>query len=165
MNTELLTTAHLTSQFKCGEHTLDYYLKKHALKNSEEGHSKAYAWAERDLNVKAYHTISASSIIPDDLPAFNLAGQSIPSILLGRFAVDRDYHGKGVGGFLLIDALKKARDAAEIVGIRFVYLDAINEKARIFYTKHGFTPFPGDERKLYMKMTTIRAMLDSIDIT
>jgi len=65
----------------------------------------------------------------------------VPVVLLGRLAVDRAEQGKGLGGFLLIDALRRAEHLAERIGVRAVEVDAIDATARRFYARRGFIAF------------------------
>jgi len=40
----------------------------------------------------------------------------VPTILLGRLAVSLKYRGKGLGEYLLIDALKRSLEASALYG-------------------------------------------------
>ena len=77
---------------------------------------------------------------------------------LGRLAVDLRSQGKGLGELLLIDALKRVTLAAEQLGIYAVEVRALNDSARRFYLKYGFTPLLDDELHLYLSMKTIRKL-------
>lgn len=82
----------------------------------------------------------------------------VPVVLLGRLAVDRSFQGKGLGAFLLIDALRRALYISEQVGIRAVEVDAIDDAARRFYLKFGFRSLLDDSRHLMMPMHEIRKL-------
>ena len=66
----------------------------------------------------------------------------IPVVLLGRLAVDKSFHGKGLGTGLLRDAVLRILQAAEIAGIRAIVVHAISEAAKRFYEKYGFVASP-----------------------
>lgn len=59
---------------------------------------------------------------------------------------------------LLVDALKRAAQASEQLGIYAVEVRALNENARRFYLKYGFTSLSEDEMHLYLPMKTIRKL-------
>jgi predicted N-acetyltransferase YhbS len=69
----------------------------------------------------------------------------IPMMLLARLAVDRSVQGQGLGAALLKDPVLRVVQAADIVGIRGILVDAVDDAARSFYEKFGFrrsTTFP-----------------------
>jgi predicted N-acetyltransferase YhbS len=68
----------------------------------------------------------------------------IPVMVLGRLAVDKTFHGQGVGAGLLRDAVLRTVRAAEIAGIRAILIHAISGGAKRFYEKHGFVSSPID---------------------
>ena len=71
-------------------------------------------------NVLGYYTLSSFGInladLPEEtakkLPRYPL----VPATLLGRLAVDKDHQGKGLGEFLLMDALHRSLDQADVIG-------------------------------------------------
>ena len=62
----------------------------------------------------------------------------MPSIVLGRLAVDRTMQGQGLGGSLLTDALSRSARVASVIASRVVLVDAISDDARRFYARFGF---------------------------
>jgi GNAT superfamily N-acetyltransferase len=66
----------------------------------------------------------------------------VPMGILGRLAVDRDFHGKGLGVAMLQDAVIRTAQAAGILGIRGLLVHAISEEAKAFYHHHGFIASP-----------------------
>ena len=81
-------------------------------------------------------------------------------ILLARLAVDRREQGRGLGKTLLFDALRRAEQAGEIVGVRAVLVHSIDEAARQFYLHFGFEPSPVDPFVLMLLMKDLRAALN-----
>ncbi len=86
----------------------------------------------------------------------------IPAALLGRLAVDAAVQKRGVGAWLLRDAMLRTLSAAESVGIRVLLVHAIDEEARAFYERHGFEPSPTDSLNLQMLIKDIRAAVDEV---
>ena len=80
-------------------------------------------------------------------------------MVLGRLAVGRSEQGKGLGASLLQDALLRAQQAADTVGVRAVLVQAIDAKARDFYLRFGFSPSPIDDLRLMLLMKDLRAFL------
>ena len=78
---------------------------------------------------------------------------------MGRLAVDSTQQGKGLGASLLQDALMRAEHAADTVGVRAVLVQAIDDTARSFYLRFGFSPSPVDEMRLMLLMKDLRAFL------
>ena len=79
--------------------------------------------------------------------------------MLGRLAVKRAQQGKGLGITLLQDALLRAEQAADTVGVRAVLVQAIDTSARSFYLRFGFSPSHVDEMRLMLPMKDLRAFL------
>ena len=76
----------------------------------------------------------------------------IPVIILGRLAIDEDWQGKGLGSGLLKDALLRASEISQQVGVRALVVQAMSESAKEFYLHHGFMVSPVDEMKLLMPL-------------
>ena len=72
----------------------------------------------------------------------------IPVILLGRLAVDQNYQGMGIGKGMLRDAFFRARKAAELSAARALLVHSLDEEARQFYLRYGFTESPMDAHTL-----------------
>ena len=79
-------------------------------------------------------------------------------VLIGRLAVDRTIQGQGLGGLLLIDGLRRTEFIAKQVGVRAVEVDAIDEAARRFYVKFGFTSLRDNPRHLFLSLAAVRGL-------
>ena len=53
-------------------------------------------------------------------------------MLLARLAVDRLFHGRGLGSELLRDAMLRTMTAADIAGLRAIIVDAKDAGAKSF---------------------------------
>ena len=62
----------------------------------------------------------------------------------GRLAVASAMQGVGLGRDLLIDAIRVAAAAGELVAARFIAVDPLNDRARSFYAAFGFRGIPDD---------------------
>jgi len=56
---------------------------------------------------------------------------------MGRLAVDRKAQGRGLGKYLLVDAMKRVQNAATSVGTYALLADAKGDTAKAFYKKYG----------------------------
>ena len=83
-----------------------------------------------------------------------LARHPVPIMLLARLAVDRRWHGQGVGKALLKDAMQRTLQAADIAGIRAFAVPAKDEEARRFYEKFDFIASPTDPMNLFILLRT-----------
>ena len=159
---EAFTAEHNCEDFDCGEPSLNNYLTQHALLNAQRNLGQTYvALVPDDLEVWGYYTISAGSVVRDSMPKKEKRGiscESIPALHLGRLAVDRRQQGKGLGEYLLMQALALSDRLAGKAGIRLVEVKALNSKARQFYIKYGFVPLADEKSHLYLPMKTIRKL-------
>src|SRR5690349_2954775 len=96
---------HDVSRFDCGKPPLDDWLKTKALKS--EGRSARCFVVCDGSTVIAYYALSTGTVAHAGAPRalrHNMP-EPTPVMVIGRLAVDRAHHGKGVGGHLLRDAL------------------------------------------------------------
>ena len=82
----------------------------------------------------------------------------IPTIHLGRLAVDQSQRGQGLGETLLMHALKTAVDLSDSLGAYAVDAVAIDEKAQAFYEKYGFIGLVDSAQHLFISIKTVSAL-------
>lgn len=157
---ESLNSDHRKSNFSCGIEMLDRYLQKQASQDIKRKLSVCFVINDKTNNsIKGYYTLSNNSIpletIPDQIQKkLPKSYKSIPTILLGRLAVDTKFQNQGIGKMLLIDALKRSFEISKTIGSFAVIVDPIDESAERFYTKYGFIKLP-DSGKMFLPMKTI----------
>ncbi len=83
----------------------------------------------------------------------------IPVVVLGRLAVDRSFHGKGLGRALLRDAGYRVIQAADIIGIRGLLVQALSADAKAFYEHIGFDASSLDPMTLMITLADLKASL------
>jgi hypothetical protein len=79
-----------------------------------------------------YYSLSAASFQRDNLPADQakrLPRYPVPAVLLGRLAVDDGAKGKGLGAFLLMDALNRTLLATQALAVHAMIVDARDDAA------------------------------------
>lgn len=158
---EPLGEHHELAHFACGNEALDAWLREQAQRSHRAGVARTTLWtAPGDHVVVGYHAIAPTQLARVDLPSRSLSAgyNTLPGFLIARLALDRALHGRGLGGQLLLDALERILDAADLAGGRLLAVDAIDDAARRFYVHHGFQPIEGSPR-LVMKLATVRAAL------
>ena len=161
---EKLTKSHELSGFDCGNEALNVWLKRFAWTNVQNDSARVYVVHRHDNIVLGYHAITVGSVNREEAPermTKGLAAHPIDVAVLGRLAVDAAQQGKGLGVTLLQDALRRIEQAAEQIGIRAVLVQAIDEQARNFYSRFGFSPSPVDEMCFMLLMKDLRAFLRS----
>ena len=85
----------------------------------------------------------------------------IPVMLLARLAIDDSWQGRGLGRSLLRDAVLRAIQAADIVGIRALLVHAISDDAKRFYQYFGFQPSEIESMTLMATLADLRSVLDA----
>lgn len=154
-----LAKRHHRDGFSCGSEPLDRYLKSQATQDARRNIAVVFAAIAPDDTVVGYYTLSAFSIKPtrltDALARKLPRYPTVPATLLGRLAVDRSQHRRGVGQFLLMDALARAYRATREIASYAVVVDAKNDVAVAFYEHHDFIRFPDTPKRLFLPMTVI----------
>jgi len=153
---------HGRNTFSCGTAELDRYLREQASQDVRRDVARVFlALGRSSHRVEGYYSLSAASFQRSSLPAAQwkrLPHDPVPAALIGRLAVDTRTKGQGLGVFLLMDALNRILLATQTIAIHAVIVDARDEAASAFYGKYGCTPFPDDERRLFLPMATIRQL-------
>lgn len=158
-----LGKAHDRDSFACGSEPLDRYLKLQARQDAQKRVAAPFVVVEPPSNrVLGFYTLSASHIAADALPA-ELAKKlprypQLPVTLLGRLAVDQGQRGKGMGEFLLMDALHRSLDAAAEIAAMAVIVDAKDPEAAAFYRRYGFIELQRQPARLFLPMSTVAGL-------
>jgi len=156
---EELTSDHYRSDFSCGQPSLDEFISRYASQNQKSGVSRTYvALKPGEMIVRGYYSLAAGALAFADLPEAQrkrLPRYPVPVAHLGRLAVDQSAQGKGLGSFLLIDALRRIQVAADSIGIHAIEVVAIDDAAKRFYLKYGFIELKDEPHHLYISLKTV----------
>lgn len=157
---EVLGKRHDREGFECGTGPLDRYLRQQARQDADKRVAAAFVLVEPpSARVLGYYTLSASVIHAADLPqalAHKLPRYpQLPVTMLGRLAVDQKLKGRGIGQFLLMDALRRSLDAATQIAAMAVLVDAKDQAAEAFYAHFGFMPLQQQPARLFLPMKTV----------
>jgi len=148
--------------FNCGYTLLDDYIKKQAKQDVNRDLSACFVLVDNENVVKGYYTLSANSIKREEFPEaltkkLPPSYHDLPTILLGRLAIDHTLQGRGYGEILLMDALTRSVKISESLGAIAVIVDPIDEKAQAFYAKYGFILLP-TSGKMVIPIQTIKEL-------
>ena len=162
--TEPLRNDHDRANFSCGNAPLDRYVKEQAGQDFRRGCATPFVLVPEpgETSIPGYYTLSSYGIDAGELPAEVVKKLPryplIPATLLGRLAVDHRHHGRGVGEFLLMDALRRAWTQSAGIAAAAVVVDAIDERAVRFYRHFGFIAFPSIDGRLFLPMRTVAGL-------
>jgi predicted GNAT family N-acyltransferase len=79
--------------------------------------------------------------------------RAVPTVRMGRLAVDLGFKGQGLGGALLADAL--ARCVRSEIAAYASLAEAKDEQASAFYQHHGFIPLPDAALTLFLPLASV----------
>lgn len=160
-----LAGRHDRGSFDCGEASLNAYLQRYAGQDVRRRVSRVFVAtpADSQSRVVGYYGLNAGSLDAAELPdrlRRRLPRYPVPVAVLGRLAVDISQQGRGLGAVLLADALKRVAQAAQVVAIHAVVVDALDARALGFYRRFGFIALPSQPFKLFLPLDTVNALLD-----
>ena len=151
--------------FDSGEPVLDEWLRRYAGQNRRRDTAATWVILDSNAVVVAYASIAMTGIDHSAAPV-DVAKHTpdpVPALLLGRLAVDRRYHGQGVGTALVAHVLATAEELNTKAACRAVVVSATNADARRWWEHLGFHPFDATDENcndLYLLTAEIRKTLD-----
>ncbi len=161
---------HDRAAFCCGVEQVDNFFKKTANKLAKAGNVRLYVMTAIDAKVIGFYAINAHAIDYQELPKSYARSRprhgSIPAAYVSMIGVDLKYAGKGHGGDLLADALRRIALASVDLGIAVVVLDVLDDgnanltsRRKKLYEGYGFIPFLSDPLRLFLPVATIVELL------
>lgn len=153
----LLESAHDRSQFICGTAPLDRYFQHQASQDIRRRVAACFVAISQEQRIAGYYTLASASLLLSALP--DKVGKklprypSVPTVRMGRLAVDRDFQGQGLGGALLADALIRA--ARSEIAAYALMVDAKDDSAAAFYRHHGFIALPESPLTLFLPLAGV----------
>ena len=152
----------LIHSFKCSKNIdLEAFLHHKALDFGIRGTSKTHLLI-KDTTVIGYFTLSMKPILTEGISkevikkidGFSKNRKCIYFYLIGQLGLHDDYIGKGIGEFLLFNAIDLIEKSHTMIGGRYILVDAYACPPVIgFYERNGFTPLiTEDESELSVKM-------------
>lgn len=159
---EPLTDRHQRESFSCGVPELDRYFLQQSGQDARRKIAAPFVLLNEAGAIAGYYTLSAYTVRPTELsievtkklPKYPL----LPATLLGRLAISRECQGQKLGQMLLMDALRRSLESTTQVASIGVVVDALDERARLFYLHHEFSPLLDHPNKLFIAMRTIEKL-------
>jgi predicted N-acetyltransferase YhbS len=139
-----LTADHQTDAFKCGETSLDEWLKRRALLNQANGASRTFVVVDDNHTVMGYYALAAGAVHHQDSTRSIRQNMPdpLPVMVLARLAVDLRAQGMQLGAGLLRDAVERSLAVAQNAEVRALLVHALHERAKQFYLYFGFQASP-----------------------
>ena len=165
---EKLRKGHKVDDFDCGVSNQNDYLKKYAWQNQQLQYGVTYVAVDEDKGrVDGFYTLAAGNVnfknLPESFRREGIPKYPAPTVLLAQFGVNKPAQGKGLGKSLLVRALEAALEVSEDIGAVAVEVRAIDEEARAFYEKFGFTQMQDSPDHLFMSMEVVRSLVDETE--
>jgi GNAT superfamily N-acetyltransferase len=160
-----LTRFHDGQPFGCGDQDLNAYLRYTARQHSEKGIARTFV-AVDDTNspeILGFFTLVSCEIFVEKLSRkfAKKYPSRAPAVKLARLAVASHLQRKGLGAYLLLDAMDRVLRVAEHLGIIGFFVDAKHEEAANFYRRFGFLPLPDNALELFLPVATIREAIEN----
>lgn len=148
------------SLFDCGISELNDYLQRYARQNHKKGIAKTWVMvnSNNEQVPVGYYSISMAELQRESLSDEEKKGfprYPLPVIRIGKLAVDKKSQGQRLGELLLVDIFKRGIRISQDIGVVGFLVDAINERAKQFYLKYGFSPLVNSPLSLFLPMTRI----------
>jgi len=157
---ELLSRSHNRQRFDCGNIDLNRYLRNTARQHIEKGISRTFVLVddENPSEIIGFFTLASCEILVDKLPRkyAKKYPPRAPAAKLARLAVAKHIQKKGLGTYMMLDAMDRILRVAEHLGIIGFFVDAKNTEALIFYQQFGFISLPDNLLELFLPIATIR---------
>jgi GNAT superfamily N-acetyltransferase len=149
-----LTGSHDRQGFDCGRPELNHWLRNVARQHQDKGLSRTFVASleDRPAQICGYYALTLTEVDTQSLAAERRKKlpRMIPGVRLGRLAVDQRFQGKRLGELLLTASIDRVRQIMEHAGVVGLFVDAIDEKAALFYARYGFEAFADEPLKLFL---------------
>jgi GNAT superfamily N-acetyltransferase len=160
---------HDRAAFSCGIARIDRFLQVTAAQAARHLRSATFVLSDSNAHqqIAGFYTLAQHAYRDGELHETVARGlrvsglENIPMILLGRLAVASNFQAKGLGAFLLKNALERALGVAQEAGGVALITDPYNDNAETFYAKYGFKPLHREPftRMMLPLRTLARALL------
>jgi GNAT superfamily N-acetyltransferase len=163
-----LARSHDRAAFDCGSDAINAFLRATARQHQDRGISRTFVLvdpdSERPARILGFFTLSACEGVFADLPSplAKRLPRTLPAVLLGRLAVDREFQGRGYGAALLMEAVRRVAGLSNHVGIAGLFVDAKDDSAIQFYQHFGFLSLPSNSRRLFLPLEPLLCVANAL---
>lgn len=153
----LLDETHQRSTFSSGSKSLDAYIRQQVDQDIRRRITACLVALDVEKRIAGYYTLASASLPLPELPA-EIGRKlprypTVPTVRLGRLAVDQDFQRQGLGGAMLADALD--RSIRSEIAAYAMMVDAKDERAAAFYRHHGFIALPTAHMTLFLPLASV----------
>lgn len=160
---------HDRAAFSCSIEQVDNFFRRTANKLTKAGNVPTFVMVGPEGNLIGFYATNAHAIhyteLPERFARTRPAHGSIPAAYISMIGVDSRFQGRGYGGDLLVDCLKRLAVAADALGIAVVMIDVLDcgdpdkvAKRLALYTGYGFEPLASDGLRLFLPIATVRTL-------
>lgn len=165
---------HDRTAFSCGVQQVDNFFKTTANKLAEADNTRLFVMVSPGAELIGFYALNSHSVdytlLPKKYARSRPGHGNIPSAYISMIGVDTRFMGRGCGGDLLVDALRRIAIAAENVGVAVVLLDVLDcgnpdtvKRRKKLYTDYGFTAIPSNELRLFLPVRSIQPLLEQYE--
>jgi len=153
-----LKPGHDVSSFDCERDQVTNWLKDRAKKATENDTARTYVVCRGRRKVIGFYALAAGAVDRSSAPGAlrRNVPDPIPVIILAMFGVDKTEKRQGIGEDLLNHAMRRALQAARIIGARALLIHALDAAAARYYRERNFAPFDDKQETFYLSMKEIR---------
>jgi GNAT superfamily N-acetyltransferase len=170
INFRKLEASDKTDEFDCGDAQLNEYVRRYAIKDQRRMFGVTYVAVccqQGPCRVLGYFTLANTSIPRQGLPDAMLVGipkyQNLPAFLLGRLAVDKQYHGKDIGEVLLSRCFEHCLAISKYSGARYLVAE-VKDSAITWYERYNFRRVEGSSNPNWTRMfVDLKVVSSAID--
>ena len=156
-----LKPGHDVSAFDCERDEVNNWLKDRAKRAAESDTARTYVVCRGARKVIGFYALVAGAVERGSAsgPLRRNVPDPIPVVILAMFGVDKNEKGQGIGQDLLSDAMRRALQAAKIIGARALLIHALDRAAAKYYQDRNFRPFDDRAETFYLSMNEMRDAL------
>ena len=164
---EPLADDHRLAGFECGVASLDRWLTDYARQANAAGSARTYVVRDgkQGERVVGFYSLAAGSVDREEAIARAIKGmprQALPAVLLARLGVDATMRDRGLGAWLLRDAMARVLGASTELGVRVMLVHAISAEAQAFYERFGFERSPSDPLNLQIPIKDVAKSMRAV---
>lgn len=140
------------------EEALNHCLRRYARQNHERNIARTFMAVNKNDQMLGCYSLASARIEFEALPADQarrVPRYPVPVVRIVRLAVDRSMQGKGLGGTLLADALRRILTASAEVTVKVVLVDARNDRAVALCRRYGFMGLNDAHVTLFLPIETV----------
>lgn len=162
---ELLSKTHDRKIFNCGETALNQFLQRTARQHMQKGLSRTFVLVDdKQLSVIiGFFTLSLCEVRVECLPPHwaKKYPSIVPGVKLARLAVSLDWQKQGIGGILLVEAMRRALVIAENAGVIGLFVDAKDISAKDYYERYGFEGTKERPLLLFLPLSSLGILVEN----